>query len=447
MTVKLFIYQFIRSREVRISLSLILILGLVGIFIGKEQVTQQQNSINEVTAYQKSHFDRYVKAHNDDLGLLLYYVKFAYINQPNSLNGISVGQSDVNPSIKRVTIKTFEAQKHDTDLINPMNLQSGNLDLSFVLIYLFPLLIIVMTFNVLSEETDSGTWKLIAIQAKSKLLFIANKLMVRFLFVIVLTAILFLVAKMVLSIPFSSELVIMFVLSVLYVAFWFSLSFFVVLFQKTSRFNALVLLSLWMILLILIPSGVNAYITSKYPVPEALNTAIAQRDGYHTKWDTEKLPTIQKFYDHYPQFKKYGYPTEGFNWLWYYAMQQMGDDDSRSEQTALNDKIELRQHATQQIASIIPNMHIQMAFNHLAGTSMAQHTAYLEATADFHEKLRLFFYPRIFEKNYADTVDWSQFSPEYYQANTKIDSLKVTLPLILSSLLLLLISIPRMRKL
>ena len=128
---------------------------------------------------------------------------------------------------------------------------------------------------------------------------------------------------------------------------------------------------MWLVLIILIPAGINAYITSRYPVPEALSTAIAQRDGYHVKWDTDKRATIEKFYQHYPQFKKYGFPTGGFNWLWYYAMQQMGDDDSKDERNALTKKIKLREKTSSVVASVLPNMHMQLVFNQLAGTSMS----------------------------------------------------------------------------
>ena len=446
MTFKLSIYQFIRSKEVRISLLLILLLGLIGVFIGKRHIIQQEKAINEVTVYQKDHFERYVHAHNDDLGLLLYYIKFAFINPSSPLSGISIGQSDVNPSIERITIKTLEAQKHDTDLINPMNLQSGNLDLSFVLIYLFPLLIIVLVFNVLSEETDTGTWSLISIQTKSNLRFIINKLWVRFLFVTSILVLLFLSVVLILNTSFTFELLFMFLLSALYIAFWFTLSFFFISFKKSSRFNALILLTTWLVLLILLPSGINAYVTSTYPIPAALNAAIVQRDGYHTKWDKEKLPTIQKFYAHYPQFEKYGYPTDGFNWLWYYAMQQMGDDDSQQERRALNIKIHKRVEVSQSIASWIPNMHMQLTFNKLAGNSLEQHIEFLEATERFHEKLRLFFYPKIFEGQLAESIDWEGFTPEYYHVNKEIALGKSLIPLLVAIISIILFSIPMARK-
>ena len=118
--------------------------------------------------------------------------------------GLSIGQADVNPVVKRITIKTFEAQKYDTDLVNPMNLQSGNLDLSFVLIYLLPLLAIVFTFNAISEETETGTWRLVAIQAKSKLGFVLAKLAVRLLLLFGMLVVLFVIAKLVLDIPLNT---------------------------------------------------------------------------------------------------------------------------------------------------------------------------------------------------------------------------------------------------
>ncbi len=443
---KLYFQQCIRSKEVWLSLLLIIILGILGIYIGAKHVNRHQAAIDEVKLYQEQHLKRQVSLHNEDIGLLLYYAKFAYINTLSPLAGIAIGQSDINPTVKRITIKTFEGQKYDTDLLNPMNSQSGNLDLSFVIIYLFPLLIIVLTFNLISEETESGTWRLVAVQSKSKLTFIITKLLVRMLLFLGVVVFLFLIATVKLKLAFSLELLWMFGMSVLYMFFWFTITFFVISFRKSTGFIALALLAIWLVIIILLPAGINAYITSKYPIPEALSTAIAQRDGYHVKWDTDKRATITKFYDHYPQFKEYGYPTEGFNWLWYYAMQQMGDDDSKGEKEALNDKIKQREKTSKFMASILPNMHLQLAFNYLAGTSMSRQMNYLNATGKFHEKLRLFFYPKIFENHKAEMIDWAQFKPEHFRTDINIKPSRLVLPTLLASLLMVLLSIPNVRK-
>lgn len=438
----LFFKQCIRSKEVVISLILVFSLGILSIAIGHRQLEQQQEEISEVAKSQKDHFELQVALHNEDLGLLLYYAKFAFINTLNPLAGLSIGQSDINPSVKQITIKTFEAQRYDTDLVNPMSLQAGKLDLAFVIIFLFPLLIIVLSFNLVSEEIETGTWKLINVQARSKLGFVLSKLMVRVFLLLLILFLLLLVAKFSLDIPVNAQFLMLIGLVVLYLIFWFAFSFLVVCFKKSSGFNALLLLATWLVLLILLPAGLNAYIAAKYPIPEALSSAIAQRDGYHTKWDTDKRATIEKFYQHYPQFESYGYPTEGFNWLWYYAMQQMGDDDSAAQQEALAKKISIREKTSTLISSWIPNLHLQLTLNQLSGTSMRHYITYLDEAERFHERLRLFFYPKVFDGHHADAIDWEKFLPVFHKAETPLDPLKQALPLILSILVIIAISFP-----
>lgn len=436
---RLLFLQFLRSRAVLTSLALMLLLGAISIGIGHQFLSQKKAAISQVENYQQRHLKRNVALHKDDLGLLMYYVKFAFVNSPTHLAGLSIGQSDVNTNVQRITIKNLEGQRYDTDLVNPMNLQSGNLDLSFVLIYLFPLLIIVFTFNLLSEETETGTWRLVSVQTPSKLKYLLTKLSVRIILIYIVLGILLTMAKIALSIPLDTNFMMFVLLSSLYIVFWFALCFFVINFKKNSGFNAVLLLSVWLALLILLPAGINAYVTNKYPVPEALSTMISQRDGYHTKWDTDKTETLQKFYAHYPQFQKFGYPTEGFNWTWYYAMQQMGDDESLKDTRAFRQKINERETASKQLSAFLPNMHLQLAFNELSGTSLHQHLDFLDATGDFHEELRLFFYPSIFKELSGDAIDWTRFTPKYNESDINDNKhIRFIWPLLLATFIIFL---------
>lgn len=435
---RLLFLQFLRSRAVLASLFLILVLGGISIGIGHQFLSQKKTAINQVKKYQQGHIQRNVDLHKDDLGLLMYYVKFAFINRPNNLAGVSMGQSDINPNVQRITIKNLEGQRYDNDLTNPMNLQSGNLDLSFVLIYLFPLLIIVFTFNLLSEETETGTWRLVSIQTTSKVRYLLIKLSVRVLLIYSALLLLLASAKIILSIALDMNYLMMALLAFFYVAFWFALCFFIISFKRDSGFNTLLLLSIWLVLLILLPAGINAYVTNKYPVPEALSTMISQRDGYHTKWDTDKVATLKKFYEHYPQFKEFGYPIEGFNWTWYYAMQQMGDDESAEDTRAFRQKMTERETTSKQLSAFLPNMHLQLAFNDLAGTSLSEHLHFLDATGDFHEELRLFFYPKIFKELSGDTIDWTKFDPKYWNdAIENKSNIGYIWPLVLATIVML----------
>jgi ABC-2 type transport system permease protein len=163
---------------------------------------------------------------------------------------------------------------------------------------------------------------------------------------------------------------------------------------------------------------------------------VKQRDGYHQKWDLDQKITLDKFYGHYPQFQKYGIPTETFTWLWYYAMQQMGDDESLSESNAMRNKILQREKTSSMIARVIPTLHAQMQFNDIAHTSLTDYIMLLDSAGSFHEKKRLYFYPKIFENADVKREDWTTFKPEYLSSRKDILWGAVTIPLIIMTLLL-----------
>lgn len=427
----LILKQFIRSRAILVTLILILTMGVISIFIGRQYLIKEEQNIEEVTRQQAEHIQRNVQYYEDNIGGLLYYLRFAFINKPDRLSALSIGQRDINPGVQSVTIRNLEAQKYDTDLSNPANLLSGNLDLGFVIIYLFPLVIIAVTYNLLSEEKEGGTWRMVAVQSKSPWRFLLLKMSSRAIVIYGTLLVLLLIAILVLTLPFNSSLFAFFLLSVLYLLFWFALSFAVVSFQKNSSFNALMLLSIWVVLAIVLPAAANNYVAVKYPVPEALSTIIKQRDGYHQKWDVDRKVTMEKFYEHYPQFRKYGVPGGEFSYTWYYAMQQMGDDESIEDSKAMREKILQRESLSRKLSMAIPTMHTQLLFNDLASTGLQNHIRFLDQTTAFHEKMRLYFYPRIFENAPVKNENWNSFQPEYAVHPHVIPLVSLALPLLL----------------
>ena len=148
---------------------------------------------------------------------------------------------------------------------------------------------------------------------------------------------------------------------------------------------------------------------------------------------------MEAFYRDYPQFEQYGFPPEsGFSWLWYYAMQHLGDAESREESEAMYHKMLQRQQMSSQVAQFFPSMHTLLAFNELAETSLSHHMNFLQATNDFHENTRLYFYPKVFSESTSDAIDWNQFKPEFYEPeNHSIGWLRLMLPLFLGGVIFL----------
>jgi ABC-2 type transport system permease protein len=431
--------NFIRSKGTKIGLLFLLFIGFISLLIGHQFQQKQNQNISEAATYQKEHIARNAEYHSDEMGLLLYYIKFSLVNKTFPINSLAIGQRDVNPSIQSVTIRGLEGQKYDSELNNPNNLMLGNIDFSFVLVYLFPLLIIAFTYNIVSEEKESGTWKIVATQSNNTFLYILKLFYIRILSLVALLTIVLFAAILFLKIPLDKSLITFYVISILYLLFWFAVCFYIVSLQKNSNFNAVILLTIWLFLIIILPATINTYIVNKYSVPEALELTLKQRNAYHEKWDMDKKSTMDKFYQHYPQFKKYPLPDTEFSWLWYFAMQQMGDDESAIQSKELETKLQQRNQASQTIAQFIPTLHAQIQLNEIAKSDLGNQLLFMEKTAAFHEKIRLYFYPKIFDNADVKKENWSKFKVETFEDHSETNFGKAFLPLLIFNFLLIIL--------
>jgi ABC-2 type transport system permease protein len=422
--------HFIRSGGIRMGVVFLLIIGLTALLVGKQFSRRQQQTIQEVMDCQQQDFPRNAALHHDDLGLLLYYLPFSLINQPPPLAALSIGQRDVNASVQRVTIRALEGQKYDADLTNPAHLVLGNVDFSFVLIYLFPLLIIAFTYSIISGEKEQGTWRMVAIQRQHLFWFVCQLFSIRLAVIGAVLLVIGGLAVPVLGIPLDGLFGLFMATSVLYVLFWFSVCFWVASLQRSSSTNAMLLLGIWLALLIVIPAAVNNYLLARYPAPEAQATTLAQRKGYHEKWDLDKTATLEKFYAHYPQFRQVAVVEMPFDWRWYYAMQQLGDDESAGPASELRHKLRQREIAGRTIAQFIPTLHTQLQLGELARSGLGNQLRFLDYTSRFHEKMRLYFYPKIFSNAPVSAERWRDFRVETFADTTPVSPVAVLGPLL-----------------
>jgi ABC-2 type transport system permease protein len=408
--------NFIRSKTVIAAITLLLVMGIISIVIGKQFIAKQTAATASVIAFQKEHIERNAAHITDEFGLLMYYLKFAYINKPQPIAALAIGQQDVNTTIQQVTIRGIEAQRFDTDLFNPNNLLIGNFDTSFLVLFLLPLIIIAFTYNVLSAEVETGTWALIKIHSKNPLLFIATKMLHRFAIVCAVFMSIQLLATSILKISINQQWWAFMATAIMYISSWFAICFVVICCKKSSNTNALSLLGIWLLLCLIIPAFANNYITKKYPVNEAYTTLIKQRDGLHTKWDVSKDSTLQTFFKHRPQYKNYVWNKRGFNYLWYYAMQEMGDIEAANDSKQMQQKLHQRLATSNTIAQFFPSMLTQLNFSNIAQTGMQQHLEFLDSTVSFHNKTKAYFLPKIFGDAKVQDENWQQHTPQYFTA-------------------------------
>ena len=118
-------------------------------------------------------------------------------------------------------------------------------------------------------------------------------------------------------------------------------------------------------------------------------------------------------------------------------MQQAGDDDSAKQSQELQSKLEQRNNASQNISQFIPTLHAQIQLNEIAKADLGNQLLFLKETKVFHEKLRLYFYPKIFDNADVNKENWSKFKVETFNDPSEINFLKAFLPLLLFNLILI----------
>lgn len=406
---------FFRNPSSKIGIIVLFLAGFTGLYLGKTFIQKQEQVIEKASFLQKKNTITNVEHFGDELGLLLFHNKFSLANVPSPWAAFANGQRDINPYLISVTMLGLEGQIYDTDINNPITLLLGNMDLSFVFIFLFPLVIIAFNYSLLSAQKESGIWSLLRSQSNESLSIIWKKMVVRVVVIFSAAFLLILSAIIYLQLPIDFTLVSVGVLIMLYLAFWFGISFLFISFNKSSNFNASGLIAVWVLLCILIPASVNLFLTQKFPVPEALQNVINQREGYHEKWDKAKEVTMKPFYEHYPQLRKYPFPEEKtFSWYWYYAMQQMGDDQALESKKAIEHKLQSRQNFTKIVALFFPSIQTQIGINELAGSDLNAHLNFQNAVRKYHEQIRLHFYPSIFQEKTVKSTNILDYKLQKY---------------------------------
>ena len=123
-------------------------------------------------------------------------------------------------------------------------------------------------------------------------------------------------------------------------------------------------------------------------------------------------------------------PASDFNYLWYYAMQQMGDDDAAKQTQELREKLEQRNVASTTIAQFIPSIFMQVQLNEIAKSGLGNQLKFMDETGLFHEQLRLYFYPKIFSESPVNAENWERFKVETFTDNTTLNFGRLFMPLI-----------------
>ncbi len=341
---------------------------------------------------------------------------------PAPLASLAIGQSDLYPYYFKLNLRSKQAILANDEIENPTNLLAGRFDLAFVLIYLFPLLILALGYNLLSGEREQGTLPLAMSQPITLAQIVSGKILTRGGLLLGLAAGFTLVGAISTGVDLSAptawfRLGLWLGVLILYAAFWFGLAVLVNTYSTTSATNALTLAGCWLALVMVLPSVANLAATSLYPVPSRVEMVQAMRTAGKDA-QTRGSELLSRYMEDHPELAPGGAQPQADFASISYAVQAEVDKQVQPILDLFEAQVDRQQQFVDRFRFFSPAILAQSAMNDLAGTSLGRYQHFSRQVETFFDDWRAYFLPKVFQKTRLQSAQLSEFPGFLFREET-----------------------------
>ena len=328
---------------------------------------------------------------------------------------IAVGVSDLYPHSFKVTAGSQDSFLFVDEIANPTHLVSGGFDLAFVIVYLFPLLLLALSYNVLSGEQEQGTLALTAASSAPLMTVLAGKLAVRIGVVIAVAIVGIWVQLLVSGSPLGAAgglaaFAMLALTVVLYGLFWASLALLVNSLRRDSAFNAVALVMSWVLLLLVAPAAMNATAQVMHPAPARAEMVLAVRNA---AIDTERDrdATDARYREEHRSTNDQSTDGPKVDDRTRRTLAVTVAADARADAMLVNHEaqVQAQRRFSDRLAFLVPPVLINDALAELSGNGHSRWDNYLARIGDFHSRWQAFFVERASRDAPLTTADYKSF--------------------------------------
>jgi ABC-2 type transport system permease protein len=398
----------LRQRVAMLALALMALLASASVWAGLAEVNRQQAAIERIQPVQaadEAAIARWVSVEGD-AGNAAYYSFHATWDAPSSLAFAALGQRDVAPYVLRVRALGLEGQLQESENYNAELALPGRFDWAFVLTYLAPLLLIALLHDLRSGEREAGRQAMLAAMARRPRLLWTRRVVLRAGLLYGALVVPLLIGAVIAGTG-PIPIILTLGLALGYFLFWVALCLWLGRASRASVTNAATVAASWLVLTLILPALALVVVNNSIPVRQGVELTLAQRENVHAGWDRPKNATMQAFFREYPDWQNTPPIEGGFHWKWYYAFQHLGDVSVRDDVAAYRSGLEARTSWTNRLGVVLPAVGVQAAIHRLADTDLTAQLAYQDRIRAFHERLRRFYYPYVFNETPFREADFA----------------------------------------
>lgn len=391
--------------------------GLVwfALWAGAQRVGFQRATLEKIAAQQQADHEKYRKTLSDIGGGMHFdgghfgdpTNPFYFGNRmgaeyaalpPSPLAVIAAGQSDLMPYYYKLTLSKRQALFHSEELENPQVLYNGHFDLAFVVVFLLPLLIVALSYQIVSAEREQGTMPLLLAENISLRSITAYRYLFRYLLFHLGFTFFVLTGLLALNLPLAGNIDRLWLLLAAvwaYGAFWFTASFFVNSLGYQSGINAAALVGVWLLLLVFVPALLSIWVNRAHPMPSRVELiAESRRIGDALAKDKNAL---QRFYEEHPELKpEQTNPQDRTSAMLFSRLQVEMSMEKQRETFA--QQATARREMVNRYRLLSPGIVMTELLNQVAGTSETAYTDFDRQVAAYHRQFRDYFAPMVFRQ-------------------------------------------------
>lgn len=383
-----------RDRSVWAWWVVVLCLSVLAVSAGLSEVSQQRATIARLVDADRADRQAVLQTQKDWGGAAYYSFHFTF-DPPSDFAFAALGRRDDAAWKHRVRMLALEGQIHERDAGHPVLALIGRFDFAFLAAFVLPLVLIVLLHGLHASERTAGRHDLLVASAghAARLWRLRAALRAGGVY---LCAALPLVVAGGLSGTAAPTLLAACALLLAYLLFWTGVCMALAAWRQSGEVILATLLALWTLLCVVVPAAGRMAIDRAVPLPSGADIVMTQREAVNDAWDLPKATTMDAFVERHPQWAAYAAVERPFEWKWYYAFQQVGDQKAQTVSQAYTAGRIARDRWAGALAFIAPPVLLERALQALAHTDLRASLAYEARVRTFHGALRDFYYPRLF---------------------------------------------------
>jgi ABC-2 type transport system permease protein len=289
----------------------------------------------------------------------------------------------------------LEGQIYEHDAGNPELALTGRFDFAFFAAFVLPLILAVLLHDLQAGDRSAGRHALLVATSGRVSSPWRARAVLRVL-AVYLAALAPLVVGGVVSGTGSAVLLSAAFLLLVYVLVWGLICYRLAGMTSPAPVILSVLLGVWVLLAVVVPGASKLAVDRLVEAPEGADILLSQREAVNDAWDVPTQVTMDAFVERHPEWAAYTAIEGNFEWKWYYAFQQVGDQKTEALSKAYRKAKEERDRLAGVLSWISPPTLFERAMQRLARTDLQASLAYETRIREFHEQLRRFYYARMF---------------------------------------------------